>query len=114
MRLVLQAQNEAAQVGVFSAYGRMSEADAFVLRLEMAQTGLAQQVYSGSDHIGRLLPAIFVYYSPALLQSLGAKHGDEALRLLAEVYRQARVLCPQETRLHVKQGSHVRRGSRRP
>lgn len=94
MRLVVQAQKEAAQVGIYRAYGRMAETDAAVLRLEMPQTGLAQQVYSESDQLERLLPAILVYYSPALLQSLGATHADEALQILAEVYRQARAMWP--------------------
>eukprot|EP00967_Tisochrysis_lutea_P121729 scaffold200806_cov31-Tisochrysis_lutea.AAC.1 len=94
MRLTVQAQHEAAQRGVFGAYWRLDERDVAVLRREMAQTGLCGQHYTGAQAEEQLFPAFLIYYSPALLQASGASHADEALRLLAEVYRRARQLWP--------------------
>jgi len=67
-----------------------------VLELEMAQTGLPQQTYSLARGCPKLGPAFLIYYSPALLQTLGAEHGEVALRILAEIYRQARAIWPDD------------------
>jgi len=95
-RLIVQAQHEAAQKGVFEAFWRLQESDRAVLELEMAQTGLPQQTYSLARGCPKLGPAFLIYYSPALLQTLGAEHGEVALRILAEIYRQARAIWPDD------------------
>lgn len=41
-------------------------------------------------------PAILIYYAPALLQKAGAAKCFDALRVLADVFRAARVLFPLE------------------
>jgi len=96
MRLVLQAQNERAQEGAYEAFWRMRASDRAVLESEMTQTGLAGQTFAGQEGLAPLLPSFLVYYAPALMQSLSADHGDEALRMLAELYRQARKIWPHD------------------
>ena len=63
----------------------------------MARTGIEGQRFRRGPAFasGVLGPAFLVYYSPAFVRSLAmADKPLAALRLLAEVYRRARVLWP--------------------
>ena len=97
MRLVVQAQASHEQHSVLEAFDRLSEEDKKVLIDEMSLTGCAGQSYSTApprppgEGTG---PAFLVYYSPAFVRSVAKDDGAAALRMLAEVYRQARHLWP--------------------
>jgi len=94
MRLVIQAQTVDKQASVVEAFRRMHDDDRRILSEEMARTGAAEQEYGRSKVKKKGGPAILVYYSPAFMRSLTPRDADEALRLLAEVYRRSRTLWP--------------------
>jgi hypothetical protein len=118
MRLIAQGQVVSSQLRLLAAFNELSSDDKRVLAEEMARTGIAGQAYarhppdSSGDkgkHSASLRhehsagaglgfgPAILVYYSPAFVRALAsADKPVSALRLLAEVYRRARVLWPLE------------------
>jgi len=92
MRLVVQAQTVDKQTAIVDAFERMNDDDRRMLSEEMARTGAADQEYVRSKVRKQGGPAILVYYSPAFIRSLTPRDADEALRLLAEVYRRSRTL----------------------
>jgi len=92
MRLVVQAQERPLQESVHAAFKRLPAEDRQVLSAEMSLTGIAGQQYRrGGSLVG---PAFLVYYSPAFLRTASATDAGGALRVLAEVYRQARAMWP--------------------
>jgi len=95
MRLVVQVQAAPLQQRVAAAFSQLEVEDRETLCKEMALTGIAGQTYAAANssayHVG---PAFLVYYSPAFLR-LAARHDAVAgLRMLAEIYREARSLWP--------------------
>jgi hypothetical protein len=98
MRLVIMAQGDSK--AVVNAFDRLPIEDQEVLSTEMSNVDLWNQSWTRetSDVRG---PSILVYYAPALMQKAGKQDPYGALRLLADVFRQARSLWP----LNETQGS---------
>jgi len=94
MRLVVQAQSEAAQRAIMHAYNALHPEDKKVLGEEMANSGIHGQLYQRSPSKNKGGPALLVYYSPAFVRSLAPDQALAALSLLAEIYRRARQLWP--------------------
>ena len=94
MRLVVQAQMSDKQAALVAAFNQLMPEDRRVLCDEMARTGCVGQSYRLSQPRKAGGPAILVYYSPAFVRSLSPHTAADALRLLAEIYRRARVLWP--------------------
>ena len=101
MRLVVGAQEEECQSGIFDAFKNdMSKADKHVLSCEMALSGVKGKPFSlspGEDEVGGEShgPAFLIYYAPQFMRQAGrSKEYAGALSALAEVYRQSRSLWP--------------------
>ena len=95
MRLALQAQTPDKQQAVLEAFGKLSDTDRETLRTEMARTGIYGQTFQRGPDFGQHMgPAFLVYYSPAFVRTLSPSQAEEALKLLAEIYRRARKLWP--------------------
>ncbi|CAK9065452.1 unnamed protein product, partial [Durusdinium trenchii] len=92
MRLVLMAQGDSVEI--LRQFKQLPKSDANILTKELAITGCPGQSYSCDDSREVRGPAILVYYAPALMQKAGRKNPYGALRILAEVFRQARALWP--------------------
>ena len=97
MRLVVHVQSPAAHATVVEAFNLLPAGDRTTLATEMARTGIDGQAYS-ADRSPQAQstaggPAFLLYYAPAFLrQSVG--NALAGLRVLAGVYRAARVLFP--------------------
>jgi len=91
MRLVVQAQSKELKQEVLDSFDRLVPTKQAILAVEMARTGIVEQVYSASPHPGG--PAFLVYYSPAFLRQ-SIESVQLALSILAEVYQAARYLFP--------------------
>jgi len=93
LRLVIMAQGDS--LNLLKAFHELDGSDRLVLETELAIPGCVGQHYAREtqpeDARG---PAILVYYGPALLQRVGKQNPHVALKVLAEVFRQARVLWP--------------------
>jgi hypothetical protein len=96
LRLIVQAQHEAAQSALLEAFPKLPADDRNVLGTEMAYSGVANEGYSLTPD-ARGGPAVLIYYSPAFLQHLADENGHVALLVLADVYRAARALYPLES-----------------
>lgn len=105
MRLSLQAQRFGRTA--VKAFHNLDDRDKLVLTVEMNKTGIVNQAYStdpcahldsGLDDawLGQQVPAILVYYGPAMLQNNIGLDESVTLRALAEVYRAARSIWPLE------------------
>jgi hypothetical protein len=97
LRLVLMAQ--ANSQDVLGQFKSLPEEDKQLLSDELSMTGCQDQLYQREpgDHKYRSKgPALLIYYAPALLQTSGKKDPRGVLHILAEVYRQSRVLWPLE------------------
>lgn len=98
MRLVIMAQGDCADV--LRSFDRLPEQDRRTLAKEMAITGCQGQVFKrepqDDSQMGKVGPAILVYYAPALMQKAGRKDPFVAMSVLAEVFRQARSIWPFE------------------
>lgn len=105
MRLFLQAQRFGRTV--VRAFHNLDDRDKLVLTVEMNKSGIANQAYStdpcahaadGNNDawLGQQVPAILIYYGPAMLQNNIGLDEVESLRALAEVYRAARSIWPLE------------------
>mmetsp|Transcript_17245 Transcript_17245/g.38756 ORF Transcript_17245/g.38756 Transcript_17245/m.38756 type:complete len:864 (-) Transcript_17245:30-2621(-) len=97
MRLLCMAQSNAP--AILDAFEELSRPDHEVLCREMARTGCDRQNYSEEYipedvHAHPRGPAFLIYYGPGLLQNLYTDTPRQRLSLLAEVYRQARVVWP--------------------
>mmetsp|Transcript_1686 Transcript_1686/g.3144 ORF Transcript_1686/g.3144 Transcript_1686/m.3144 type:complete len:198 (-) Transcript_1686:1174-1767(-) len=79
---------------ILKAFHSLEEDDRRVLSDEMAMTGNQHQQFERDGFRETRGPAILVYYSPALMQKSGKKDPVGALKVLAEVFRQARTLWP--------------------
>lgn len=95
LRLVVMAQGNSP--AVLRALHLLAPEDSEVLNRELALSGCKDQLFSceeppeGSVSMG---PAILVYYAPALMQKAGRSDPSAALRILAELFRQARQFWP--------------------
>ena len=101
MRLVIGAQEEACQSGIFEAFTKqLSKPEKHLLSCEMALSGVKGKrfkVSPGEEELGGDShgPTFLVYYAPQFMRQAGrSKEYAGALRVLAEVYRQARSLWP--------------------
>lgn len=95
MRLVVQVQTAANQTAIAAAFWQLRADDREVLAVEMARSGCApaaESRYALAPVEGG--PAVLVYYSPAFLRNLTKDSPLEALRILAMVYRHARLIWP--------------------
>eukprot|EP00928_Gymnodinium_smaydae_P032460 TRINITY_DN23502_c0_g2_i1.p1 TRINITY_DN23502_c0_g2~~TRINITY_DN23502_c0_g2_i1.p1 ORF type:complete len:1241 (-),score=183.64 TRINITY_DN23502_c0_g2_i1:149-3871(-) len=93
MRLVLSAQGDSARI--LQEFSNLPAAMQLQLASEMALTGISNQTFTRDAAAkGGVGPAILVYYAPALLQKAGKNDPFSTLRILAEIYRCARVLWP--------------------
>jgi len=93
MRLVIMAQGDSQ--AILDGYDALSEEDRAVLATEMACTGCRGQFFQrwpGKEESTG--PAFLIYYAPALMQKAGRENPTSTMRVLAEVYRQARALWP--------------------
>lgn len=94
MRLVVMAQGD--NKAILRAWRHLAKDDADILSSELAMTGSKGQLFR-SEMEGTSPPkgpAILVYYAPALMQHAGATNPKGALRILSEVFRQARTFWP--------------------
>jgi len=96
MRLITQAQTEAEQRTVHSAWGHLPPSDRELLAREMSLSGVQGEAYALTPD-NTEGPAFLVYYSPVFIRV--AAHSDmsglAALKMLAEVYRAGRQLWAQ-------------------
>ncbi|CAK9074275.1 Mitogen-activated protein kinase kinase kinase 3 [Durusdinium trenchii] len=92
MRLVLMAQGDSVEI--LRQFKQLPKSDANILTKDGTFRGCPGQSYSCDDSREVRGPAILVYYAPALMQKAGRKNPYGALRILAEVFRQARALWP--------------------
>ena len=93
----MQAQQEPLQKAVVEAWRALAAQDRATLAFEMALTGVGGQIYQSCAANRNTLgvgPAFLVYYSPAFLRNAARTNCVAGLQMLAEVYRQARVLWP--------------------
>ena len=96
MRLVAQVQHLPLQQQLVTAWQRLNAEDAEVLACEMALTGCKGQTYKCNPTLQQGGPVFLVYYSPAFLRMAARSDIGSGLRMLAEIYRQARSLWPLE------------------
>jgi len=98
LRLVLQVQHLPLQQRAITAYDQLSQDDQEVLSTEMALTGCVSgskpQAYQCYPSLQQGGPVFLVYYSPAFLRIAARSDIGSGLRMLAEIYRQARSLWP--------------------
>lgn len=92
MRLVLMAQGDSLEI--LRQFRLLPKSDANILSKELAITGCPGQHFTCDDLRESRGPALLVYYAPALMQKAGRQDPLGALRILAEVLRQARTLWP--------------------
>ena len=71
----------------------LTDEDRGVLSVEMALTAIADQSFQAAPTLSGG-PAFLVYYSPAFLRTAAAGDAVGAMRILSEVYRQARAMWP--------------------
>lgn len=95
LRLVVMAQGDSQQI--LRALQNSAVEDVDVLNRELALTGCKDQLFAlerppeGAVAMG---PAILIYYAPALMQKAGRTDPIAALRILSELFRQARQFWP--------------------
>ena len=95
LRLVLQAQTPEKQDAILEAWRELSFADRSMLTDEMARSGIEGQIFDRGPAFKQVFgPAFLVYYSPAFVRNLAMTAPLICLRVLAEIYRQARELWP--------------------
>lgn len=93
LRLVVMAQGDSKKV--LEAYQSLPSADIEILDDELARTGCKGQSFQREGQLEEDGgPALLIYYAPALMQKAGASDPHGAMRILAEVFRQARELNP--------------------
>jgi hypothetical protein len=95
MRLVLMAQGDSPEL--LKQFQKLPDEEKQILSDELAMTGNQDQTFQRDPSEGKYAkkgPALLIYYSPALMQKSGRKDPRGAMILLAEVFRQARVLWP--------------------
>uniref|UniRef100_A0A7S2HPC8 Uncharacterized protein n=1 Tax=Haptolina brevifila TaxID=156173 RepID=A0A7S2HPC8_9EUKA len=97
MRLITQVQHLPLQQRIVSAWRSLSEEDASILSTEMALSGVEGQTYARCTEYAEQLnggPCFLVYYSPAFLRNAARQEAETGLRMLADIYRQARSIWP--------------------
>lgn len=77
------------QKAIVEAWEELADVDRSVLATEMARSAILGQSFERTplDAGG---PAFLVYYSPAFVRKGASNSPHDALRILAEVYRQSR------------------------
>jgi len=91
MRLVVMSQGDVNSV--LQSFSELPPYDQEILGEELALTGCADQSFASRPSKPRG-PAILIYYGPALMQKAGSSDPFNTMRVLAEVFRQARRLWP--------------------
>ena len=92
MRLITQVQHLPLQQRTIAAFSELPPADQEVLGFEMGLTGCRDQNYAIHTQV-QGGPVFLVYYSPAFMRSATSKDASGGLRMLAEIYRQARAVA---------------------
>mmetsp|Transcript_57230 Transcript_57230/g.134227 ORF Transcript_57230/g.134227 Transcript_57230/m.134227 type:complete len:868 (-) Transcript_57230:156-2759(-) len=97
MRILCMSQSNAAKI--LDAFEALPREDQSVLAEEMSRTGVQGQSYSANlvpkeVYQNARGPCFLLYYGPALLQGLCGDSPSRRLKLLAELYRRARMLWP--------------------
>jgi len=96
LRLVVMAQGDSERI--LGALKSLPQEDLEVLNTELARTGCKDQAYllERQSELDQQKggPAILIYYAPALMQKAGKTEPKLALRILAEIFRQARAMWP--------------------
>ena len=95
MRLVTQVQYLPFQQNLVQKFRELSTDDADVLCRELSLTGCPGQEYEAYKPT-QGGPVFLVYYSPAFLRTAARSDILSGLRMLADIYRQARSLWPFE------------------
>ena len=93
MRLVVQGQTTEVQQIIAESWLSLPPTDRSTLGLEMSLTGVGGEPYEPTPDTS-VGPAFLVYYSPVFVKIAAHENGVIALRMLAEIYRAARVLWP--------------------
>ena len=93
MRLITQVQHLPLQQNLVTSWSQLSEDDKSVLCHEMSLTGCPGQNYE-AHKTTQGGPVFLLYYSPAFLRTAARSDALSGLRMLADVYRQARSLWP--------------------
>jgi hypothetical protein len=101
MRLVVQVQHLPLQHRLLDAFSKLGKDDVEVLCREMSLTGCKGQDYESHPTV-QGGPVFLVYYSPAFLRVATRSDALAGLRMLAEVYRQARTLWPFDSDKHTE------------
>jgi len=99
LRLILQVQHLPLQQRTITAFDQLARDDQEVLSTEMALTGCIgngskPQAYRCDPRLQQGGPVFLVYYSPAFLRIAARSDISSGLRMMAEIYRQARSLWP--------------------
>jgi len=99
LRLILQVQHLPLQQCTITAFDQLARDDQEVLSTEMALTGCIgngskPQAYRCDPRLQQGGPVFLVYYSPAFLRIAARSDISSGLRMMAEIYRQARSLWP--------------------
>mmetsp|Transcript_58348 Transcript_58348/g.130381 ORF Transcript_58348/g.130381 Transcript_58348/m.130381 type:complete len:869 (-) Transcript_58348:114-2720(-) len=97
MRILCMSQSNAPKI--LDAFEALPREDQSVLAQEMSRTGVQGQSYSANlvpedVYQNARGPCFLLYYGPALLQNLCGDSPVRRLKLLAELYRRARILWP--------------------
>lgn len=95
LRLVVMAQGDSQ--AILRALTTVPLQDRDVLEDELAHTGCKEQLFELENFLEGTVPmgpAILIYYAPALMQKAGKSDPSSAMRILAEIFRQARQLWP--------------------
>ena len=94
MRLVAQVQHLPLQQNIVQKWNLMKADDQKVLEYELALTGCPGQNYKSYGGHKQGGPVFLVYYSPAFMRNAVRSDTLSGLRMLADIYRQARSMWP--------------------
>mmetsp|Transcript_35937 Transcript_35937/g.84137 ORF Transcript_35937/g.84137 Transcript_35937/m.84137 type:complete len:864 (-) Transcript_35937:121-2712(-) len=110
MRILCMSQSNAPKV--LDAFDALPREDQSILSEEMGRTGVQGQSYSANLVPKEVYqnpkgPCFLLYYGPALLQNLQGDTPTRRLKLVAELFRRARMLWPATTEMQGN-GANVR------
>lgn len=92
IRLVVMAQGSSEKV--LAAFHNLNEDDKQVLSVELARTARIGQSFQLDAEVPEGGPTFLIYYAPALMQKNSSSNAEGALKVLAEIFRQARNMWP--------------------
>lgn len=92
MRLVVMSQGDPMEV--LRSFSDLPVRDQETLAEELSLTGCQDQAFSQMMQQRLKGPAILLYYGPALMQKAGSADPYNTMRIIAEIFRTARLLWP--------------------